>query len=479
MTRSLSLAFAVSLAVFAGACSSSTTTSPSPNPTPQGGKSMVRVVHASPDAPAVDVWAKGVATPLLTNVKYGDASKYLELAEGSYEIELRPAGAAGNTPPAFSTGPLAIPANAKITAVAAGLLSSTKDEDKFRVLPVVEGWAKESGKASVRIVHASADAPAVGIDVGADDPSKPEIASLARFADTGAAGVALPAGQKLQVGIAAGGQTVTAFTTPELPAGGEILVIATGLLGKLARESQGFSLLAVGPDGAIGFVKQNPRVYALHASPDAPAVDLFAGDVELSDNLGFGKLSGSIQVPPGAYNLDFFAHAAGSARPQGSAAASAMTPSLAAGEQYLAIATGFLAGGTQKFQLAAFQEGFALDDAKNARIRVIHASPDAPAVDVGVAGQSAISPVVVPNLAFPSATSPEGLSLAPGMTPLGITPTGQSSSIVARFDVTKTAGLRAFAVAAGALDGSKGEDFRLLLVDTSKSPWVSAEVMPK
>lgn len=332
--------------------------------------------------------------------------------------------------------------------------------------------------AIVRVVHASADAPTVGIDVGADDPSKPEIASLARFADTGAAGVPLPAGQKLQVGIAAGGQTVTTFTTPELPAGGEILVIATGLLGKLPREAQGFSLLAVGPDGAIGFVKQNPGVYALHASPDAPAVDLFAGDVELADDLRFGKLSGSIQVPPGACNLDFFAHAQGGERPQGSPAASVTTPSLAAGEQYLAIATGFLANGGPKFQLTAFQEGFALDDAANARIRVIHASPDAPAVDVGVAGQSSITPVV-PNLAFPDATDAPGLSLTPGTTPIGITPAGQSSTIVARFDVSKTPGLRAFAVAAGALDGSKGAPFRLLLVDTTKTPWASAEGMPR
>ena len=48
-----------------------------------------------------------------------------------------------------------------------------------------------------------------------------------------------PAGEALQIGIRVDGVTVTAFTTPELPEGAEITVIATGLLGKLPRERDG------------------------------------------------------------------------------------------------------------------------------------------------------------------------------------------------------------------------------------------------
>jgi hypothetical protein len=54
--------------------------------------------------------------------------------------------------------------------------------------------------------------------------------------------------------------------------------------------------------------------------------------------------------------------------------------------------------------------------------------------------------------------------------------TGQPSP-VATFDVTTSAGLRAFAVAAGSLAGS-GESFRLVLVVTSVFPWTSAEILP-
>jgi hypothetical protein len=469
-----------------GGASTSTSTSTSTSGGGSGGgtnQAQVRVVHASADAPKVDVYAKGVATPLLTGVQYGDASQYLKVDPGTYEIELRASPSKDTDPVAYSTGPLTIPAGAKITAVAAGLLSSKKPDEAFRVIALPEGFTGGgAGKALVRIVHASADAPTVDIDVGNDDPKKPELPGLARFADSGAAGVALPSGAPLQVGIDAGGARVTAFTTPALPDGAEIFVIATGLLGNLPREAAGFSLLAVGPTGALGFLKQNPTVYALHDSPDAPAVDLFVGDAELADDLAFGALSAPIQVPPATYTIDFFAHTPGAQKPAGSPAASAPTGALEAGERYLAIATGFLApkGNNPKFQLAAFKEGFALDDAAKGRVRAIHASPDAPAVDIGVVNGKSINPVLIPNLAFPNSTPEDGLSVAPATVPLGITPTGANSTIVASFDVPITAGLRAFGVAAGALAPAGAQPgFRLFVIDTKASPWTLATLTPK
>jgi hypothetical protein len=120
--------------------------------------------------------------------------------------------------------------------------------------------------------------------------------------------VELPSGNELQVGIWAGTPLarVTAFTTLALPDGGELFVIALGSIADLPREETGFSLLAVGsnPVGTFGLIRQNPTVYALHGGPDAPAVDIFAGDLELVDNLSFADLSGDIQVPPGRYTLE-------------------------------------------------------------------------------------------------------------------------------------------------------------------------------
>lgn len=489
LPRLLAVASTLALIAAAPACSDDPASpAPGPSPTPTGttptpppaagDTAKVRVVHASPDAPAVDVWVKGLDQPLFKGAKYGDASAYADVPAGTYTIELRAAPSTAADPVAFSVDGVTIPKGAKITAIASGFLASKDPADAFRILPLAEQFAAAGDKAQVRIVHASADAPTVGIDVGNDDPSKPEVASLARFADTGAAGVGLPAGQALQVGIVAGGARVTAFTTPALPAGAELFVIATGRLGKQPRESDGFSLLAVGPTGAIGFIKQNPTVYALHASPDAPAVDIFAGPAELADNLAFGGISAPIQVPPGSYTLDFFAHEAGAARPAGSPASSQATGALEPGQRYLAVAKGFLAS-TPAFTVAAFADEFKTDEPTKGMLRVVHAGADAPAVDVGVVSGNAISPVLVPNLGFKSATAGAGLGVDPATYALGVTPTGNNNTVVASFDVPVTAGARAFVVAAGALDTNKGQGFRLLVVDTVKSPWAVAAVNPK
>src|SRR5262249_11842132 len=152
--------------------------------------------------------------------------------------------------------------------------------DRFRVLALPETAASIGlGKARVRVVHASPDAPSVGIDVGDDAPANPEIASLARFADQ--AGVELAPDTALPIGIDARGKRVTAFTTPNLPNGADLTIIATGLLGRLPRDPSGFALLAVGPNGSVGFIKQNPYVYVLHGGVDAPDVDLCAGGAKI------------------------------------------------------------------------------------------------------------------------------------------------------------------------------------------------------
>jgi hypothetical protein len=57
--------------------------------TPDEGSAAVRVVHASPDAPTVDVTAAGGDVVLAENVSFGDASEYVTVPAGDYEVEIR------------------------------------------------------------------------------------------------------------------------------------------------------------------------------------------------------------------------------------------------------------------------------------------------------------------------------------------------------------------------------------------------------
>ena len=99
------------------------------------GTASLRVVHGSPDAPAVDVYAKGSTTPLFSAVAYGAATDYITVPAGDYVIELRAAGTAASSAAAHTTGTLSLTADARVTAIAVGLLGSTDPASQLRVLP--------------------------------------------------------------------------------------------------------------------------------------------------------------------------------------------------------------------------------------------------------------------------------------------------------------------------------------------------------
>ncbi len=450
------------------------TTSDTGTTTAGGDEAQIRVVHASAGAPNVDIYVEGNDTPVITDLAYGAATDYLAVPAGTYNFQVRAAGADPAEAPVYETGALELPAQATVTAIAAGALGSEDEGAAFRVLALVEGFEDPGAdSAAVRIVHAGADAPTVDINVG-NDGGDPELPGVARFADSGAAGVPLPAGAALQVGIEAGGSVVTSFTTPELPAGANLFVIATGLLGNMPREATGFGLLAVGPDGVIGLLPQNPFVHALHASPDAPEVDICVGDSHVIVGASFGDLA-RVQVPPGAYDLEF--HAAPSDC-TGDPASVQSTGNLAAGQQYLAIATGELAPEPSKegFTLVAFQEEFKLDAAPNAVFAVIHAA-SAPAVDVGTLnadGQVEEGTVLVPNLSWPDVSSE--LEVPAGNYGVSIVQAGAQlpADPLATVTAPLSAGLRAWAVAVGDISPNGGEEpFAIYAVVASGTEWIA------
>ncbi len=118
----------------------------------------VRVGHCSPDAPNVDVHVDG--SPAFENVAFRDVSDYAELPAGSHHVEVRPA--AGGDP--VITADLDLAEDTNYTVLATGALADiepTVMEDDPGEVP--------SGKAHVRLIHASPDAPAVDVRV-ADGP---------------------------------------------------------------------------------------------------------------------------------------------------------------------------------------------------------------------------------------------------------------------------------------------------------------------
>ncbi len=436
-------------------------------------EARLRVVHGSADAGPVDIYVAGTDTPAIAGLVYGQSTEYLALPEGEYVFEVRSAGATPQGEPVFTTEALTLPGGATITALAAGSVGAEQADAAFRVLPLVDDFMdSEPGHARIRVVHAGADAPTVDLDLG--DDGSVELAGLERFADTGMAGVSVPADESFQVGIIAGEQRVTAFTAPALPEGAELLVVATGRLDRLPREADGFSLLAVFPEAPFGFIRQNPVVYSLHAGPDAPEVDICAGDVALANHVTFGELTG-VQVRPGAYTLDVYTSPSGCA---GTPVITDETPELEGGESYLVIATGEIEDASDEppLQLAAYREQFSLDAPDDAVLTLVHAA-SAPEVDVGVVTDDVIEDgnVLAADLKWPERS--DEIEVTPLTYPVGVAPAGTDHPL-ASFHIAAEAGARSFIIAAGDLTPEGSEvPFRLLGVDTSTSPWSVASIL--
>jgi hypothetical protein len=53
------------------------------------GKSKIRVVHLSPDAPEINIMATGVAEAIATNLEFEEASEFLEITAQQYDFEVK------------------------------------------------------------------------------------------------------------------------------------------------------------------------------------------------------------------------------------------------------------------------------------------------------------------------------------------------------------------------------------------------------
>ncbi|MBN2392143.1 MAG: DUF4397 domain-containing protein [Anaerolineae bacterium] len=120
----------------------------------------VRVIHASPDAPAVDVWADGQVA--FSNAPFKGITAYATLAQGMHNFKVVPAGA---TEPVVIEADLDLQNNVDYSIVAVNTL------DSIEPLVLVDNNAlPAAGKAHVRFVHASPDAPAVDVAVADGGP---------------------------------------------------------------------------------------------------------------------------------------------------------------------------------------------------------------------------------------------------------------------------------------------------------------------
>src|SRR5258708_27868170 len=63
------------------------------------GTGRIRVIHASPGTPDVDVYLGRSTTPLISHLTFGGGTGFLTLPVATYSVSIRPAGAPPETAP--------------------------------------------------------------------------------------------------------------------------------------------------------------------------------------------------------------------------------------------------------------------------------------------------------------------------------------------------------------------------------------------
>jgi hypothetical protein len=174
-------------------------------------------MHAVPDAPNVDIYANDKL--ITSNLAYGRYTDYLPVPEGNYKISIYATGTK-NSP--VLANMLTVNKNAILTLAAVGTLSD------IGLLAISDANdTLKSGKAMIRFLHLSPNAPAVDITL----PNGTVIFSNISFKHITSYIDVVPMNYTLQVRVAGTSNVVLTVPNVDMNADKFYTVYAIGLVG--------------------------------------------------------------------------------------------------------------------------------------------------------------------------------------------------------------------------------------------------------
>ncbi len=182
------------------------------------------------------------------------------------------------------------------------------------------------------------------------------------------------------------------------------------------------------------------NVRVAHLSPDAPNVDVYVDGDPVLEDVPYRAVSDYLELEPGTYEVMITA--------AGDADTVVYDEDLEVAEGSFTIAAlGELADENQPFEPAVLEDDIS-DPGEDARVRLVHASPDAPAVDVTVGDGET---VLFEDAAFGDAATTE---VPGGDYTLEVRPATENNDgdVVATFDVAPEGGSVYSAFAVGYLE---------------------------
>lgn len=321
----------------------------------------LRVLHLSPDAPAVDAYANG-SLKAVTNLAFGSGTDVIKAPAGTVDLQVTASGSPASMPVIELKG-LTLEKDKDYTVYAFGKLAALQ-------LNALENDTKSlaTNNVRVRVVHAADGVGTVNVfQVPATGAPVP-IAENLRYG-TAAAPVDLPT-DPFTVGIDVNADRTPdlSFAIPSLPRGSIVNVFAV-----LDGAGSPFLFAQLGGATTARIDPEQAQLRVLHLSPNAPGVKAFVDGQSPAtwQQLTFTQATPFAAFSAGTHKLDVGATAA-------MPVLTAADLRFAGGAKYTAVAI----GNVGSLKALFFENGAANLASGKIRIRAIHAAPAVGTVDL-------------------------------------------------------------------------------------------------
>lgn len=186
----------------------------------------IRVVHASPDAPAVDVYVNvddpAMGTPAIVDLGFTAATPYIFLPSDTYNFKVTPTGL---------PGPVVIDATLPIDSMLDYTIAATDFLSNITPVVFVDDNTIDPNAARIRFIHLSPDAPAVDIFAAPFNPGDTPLFGNVSFQESGGY-ISVPGGSyDLEVRLAGGGGLALEVPGLNVMNGNVYTVFAMGSVG--------------------------------------------------------------------------------------------------------------------------------------------------------------------------------------------------------------------------------------------------------
>ncbi len=367
-------------------------------------EARVRVLHASPDAPPVDVYLDDAL--VLESLAPETVSGWLGVAPGQHRLLLFASGADPTVSGALVDATLAMDAGTARTLAMTNVLAS------LEVQLIPDAPEPQAGVARLRVVNLDADAGPV--DVAVAGAGEPIVTGLADGSASPIVTLA-PGVVDLQIRPAGAGGAWT-----EAVSGGLPLVEGTATsLFLVDLPADGDARTVVASDGASGSGTA-ARLRVLHGAPAARPVDVLVDGATVATDVTFGSITDPLVLAPGEHRVQVVLDSTGA-------------PGMPDATVLVDVVLSLGADDASTLVVIPAADGFAaqsiLDDptprADAAQLRVVNLAPDLPTVDVV---RDRTRRALIERLAYPVAS--EYRDVRPGRLDLELRAADKSGRVV-------------------------------------------------